>query len=507
MRYALISVFDKTGIENLAKGLIDLGIKIISTGGTAKLLKDNDIEVIDVKDITGFEERFCGRVKTLHPNIFSGILYRRDNKDDLKDIKEMDNVSIDIVINNLYPFEEKLRQTDDEDILTENIDIGGPSMIRAAAKNYKDVYIVTDIADYDKLLENLKQEKNDILYRKKLASKAFSYTAYYDSLISNYFQKALSDFLPENLTLSYKKKDELRYGENPHQRAAFYEKAFIEKNEIAEYKKLHGKELSFNNITDIYSAVRIIKEFSEATAVGIKHNNPCGIASGKSIEEAFDKAYKADTESIFGGIISLNRKLTKNIAERISSIFIEIVIAPSYEKEALEILMKKKNIRIIEMPSIMEFEIEEKHYRQVLNGLLIQESDKDLFTKELIYPTRRKPSEKELEDLLFAWKSCKNINSNAVVIAKDKMTLAIGQGEVKRYWAVEKSINRSVENTKNAVLASDGFFFADTIEALNKAGIKAVIEPGGSIKDNEVIELADKYNIAIVFTSTRHFKH
>ncbi|HHX70254.1 MAG: bifunctional phosphoribosylaminoimidazolecarboxamide formyltransferase/IMP cyclohydrolase [Miniphocaeibacter sp.] len=509
MKTALISVYKKEGIVDFVKGLTELGWNIVSTGGTYKHLLDNGIDVTDITDITNFPEILNGRVKTLHPKVYGGILYRRDVEEHVNTIEEQKINSIDMVVNTLYPFEETINDINStHEELIEKIDIGGPSMIRAAAKNYKDVIVVTSTLDYDFVLKELK-EKGDLTLDNKriLAGKAFGTTAQYDALISNYFNNQNKVDFPENITFTYRLKQNLRYGENPHQNAAFYEKIYEVPEEKGDIVQLHGKELSYNNLNDLYGAVKMVKEFEDPTAVAVKHNNPCGIASGENIYEAFKKAYEADEVSIFGGIISLNRKVDVETANLLSQIFLEIVVAPDYEEEAFNILSKKKNIRILQIKNLNTLELVKQETKDVLHGVLLQDRDNKLLKEQLDFVTNRKPTDEELEELLFAWKAVKYVNSNGVVISKDKQTLAIGQGEVRRHWAVEKAVNRSIKDLHGAVLASDGFFFGDTVEELNKAGVKAIIQPGGSVKDKEVIELANKYDIAVVFTGMRHFKH
>lgn len=510
MKRALISVYDKEGIEDLALLLKELDWEIISTGGTAKILRDIGIDVIEVEDITNFPEILDGRVKTLNPYIHGGLLYKRDNDKHVEIIEKMNIGPIDMVVNNLYPFEETVHKKDvSVEEIIENIDIGGPSMIRAAAKNYKFVATVVDPKDYSKIIEELKENnKISLNTREYLAAKVFNYTAYYDALIANYFNKLQEIRFPDKLTLPYKKEEDLRYGENPHQKAAFYKEPIQSIGSLSQSRKLHGKELSFNNINDANGALKALKEFNEPTVVAVKHSNPCGIGSGDTIEKAYIKAYESDTESIFGGIIAANREIDVNVAEMINNIFIEVVLAPSYTKEALDVLTRKKNIRIIEIEDIENNKYDELDIKKVLGGTLIQDRDNKLILDNIEVVSERVPDEEELEDLLFAWKVAKNINSNGIVIAKDRGTIGIGLGEVNRFWAVGNGIDRAGENIKNSVLASDGFFpFKDSIEVLGKAGIKAIIQPGGSIKDKEVIEEANKHNIAMVFTKIRHFKH
>lgn len=510
MKRALISVYDKNGIVDFALNLSKLGWEIISTGGTSKILKEAGIEVIDVDQITKFPEILDGRVKTLHPNIHGGLLYKRDNEEHVKTLKNLNIDSIDMVVNNLYPFEETVKRegVTHEEII-ENIDIGGPSMIRAAAKNYKYVTVVVDSSDYEMVLDELKiRGETTFETRQYLARKVFQYTAYYDSLISNYFNGLEHSSFPETITFSFKDKQELRYGENPHQKAAFYKEVGNLEGTIAGAIKLHGKELSFNNINDGNGALEILKEFDEPTIAAIKHANPCGIGSGKDLIEAYNKAYECDKISIFGGIIAANREVDEELAARINEIFVEIVMAPSFTKKALAILTSKKNIRILQIFNITKKDYPNFDIKKVLGGILIQERDTRLLGEELKVVTNRKPTDEEMEDLIFGWKAVKGAKSNSVLLAKDKGTIGIGMGEVNRVWAVEAAIQRAGEKAKGSVLASDGFFpFKDSVEALAKAGVTAIIQPGGSIRDEETIIESDKNNIAMVFTGMRHFKH
>ena len=510
MKRALISVYDKTNIVEFSLGLKNLGFEIISTGGTSRILKEAGIEVIDVDEVTNFPEILDGRVKTLNPYIHGGLLYRRDNPSHVKTIEEMKIHPIDIVVNNLYPFEETIKKpgVTQEEII-ENIDIGGPSMIRAAAKNYEFLTVIVDPADYSKVLDELKENgETNFATRQYLARKVFNYTAYYDTLISNYFNSIENVVFPDKLTLAYKNGKELRYGENPHQKAAFYEEVGKVEGTLAGAVQLHGKELSFNNINDANGALEALKEFDEPTVVGVKHTNPCGIGSGADLVEAYEKAYESDKISIFGGIIAANREIDERVAEKINEIFIEIVLAPSFTEKAIEILSQKKNIRILKIDNIIDKKYTELDVKKVVGGLLIQDRNSLLIGEDIEVVTDRKPTEKEMEDLLFGWKSAKNIKSNGVVLAKDKGTVGIGLGEVNRVWAVENAISRAGDKIEGSVLASDGFFpFKDSIELLAKAGIKAVIQPGGSLRDKEVIEEANKNGIAMIFTGIRHFKH
>ena len=510
MKRALISVYDKSGIIEFAKDLKDLGWEIISTGGTSKILKEANIDIKEIEEITNFPEILDGRVKTLNPNIHGGILYKRDNETHINTLKELNINSIDMVVNNLYPFEETLKRegVSHEEII-ENIDIGGPSMIRAAAKNYKDVIAIIDPKDYDLIINELKNNKDTSLEtRQYLAAKVFQYTAYYDSLISNYFNKLENIDFPNILNLSFKNKQELRDGENPHQKAAFYKERDNLEGTISGGIQLHGKELSFNNINDSNGALEILKEFEEPTIVAVKHANPCGIGSGENLLEAYEKAYESDKISIFGGIIAANREIDEKVAEKINEIFIEIVMAPDFTEEALNILKSKKNIRLIKIPNIMKKDYPFYDIKKVLGGILLQERDTKILDGELKVVTKRKPTEKEMLDLLFAWKAVKGVKSNSVLLAKNKGTIGIGMGETNRVWAVEKAIERAGDKAQGSVLASDGFFpFKDSVEALAKAGITAIIQPGGSIRDEESIIEADKNNMAMIFTGIRHFKH
>lgn len=510
MKRALISVYNKEGVVDFSRELINLGWEIISTGGTSKTLKAEGIDVLEVEEITKFPEILDGRVKTLNPYIHGGLLYKRDNDEHIKILEKMNIGAIDMVVNNLYPFEETIKNPHAtyEDII-ENIDIGGPSMIRAAAKNYKFVTVIVDPKDYEKVLDELKLSKEvGVKTREYLASKVFSYTAYYDALIANYFNGQVKNKFPEMVTLPLKKAQDLRYGENPHQSAAFYKKSYNINGTIASGNQIHGKELSYNNINDANGAIKIIKEFNEPTIVAVKHSNPCGIGSGEDLLEAYIKAYECDKESIFGGIIAANMEIDRDVAEKINEIFIEIVLAPFFTDEAVEILTRKKNIRLIQIDNIEKNDYEELDVKNVLGGLLMQDRDNKLLLEEMKIVSKKHPSNEEIRDLLFAWKAVKNINSNGVVIVKDNATIGLGLGEVNRFWAVENAINRGKDKVKGSVLASDGFFpFKDSVEILAKAGISAIIQPGGSIKDEEVIEEADKHGIAMIFTGIRHFKH
>lgn len=510
MKRVLISVFDKEGIIGFASGLEKLGWEIISTGGTSETLKEAGIKVLDVSEVTKFPEILDGRVKTLNPFIHGGLLYKRKDPIHEKTIEDMEICPIDMVVNNLYPFEETMNKLGvKEEEIIENIDIGGPSMIRAGAKNYEDVTVIIDPNDYELVLEQLKDNGETRLEtRRYLARKVFNYTSYYDTLISNYFNQMEGVQFPDQLTLAYRSKRDLRYGENPHQNAGFYLEAGKIEGTIAGAIQLHGKALSFNNFNDSNGALESLKEFKEPTVVAVKHSNPCGIGSGEDLLEAYEKAYASDKISIFGGIIAANREINEKVAMRINELFIEVVIAPDFTEKALEILTQKKNIRLLKIDNILDKEYLELDLKKVLGGILIQDKDSKLWNEELTVVTKKTPTEEEIKDLLFAWKACKNMKSNCVVIAKDNATIGIGLGEVNRIWAVENAIERGGERVDGSVLASDGFFpFKDSIERLAKAKVSAIIQPGGSLKDKEVIEEADKHGIAMIFTGMRHFKH
>ena len=510
MKRALISVFDKTNVVEFAKELSGMGWEIISTGGTSAKFKAEGIPVMDISELTQFPECFDGRVKTLHPNVEGGILAIRDNKMHQKQMSELGIDPIDIVVCNLYPFKQTiLNPKASHDEIIENIDIGGPTMLRAAAKNYKFVSVITDPEDYVKVIEELKQDGDTSLETKEyLAAKVFEHTAHYDALISGYFNKKLKIKSPKALTLTYEKKQDLRYGENPHQSAAFYSQIQETEGTLTAANKIHGKELSYNNIGDTDGALETLKEFEEPTIVAAKHANPCGIGSAKTISEAFQKAYDADPVSIFGGIVAANREIDKATAEIMSGIFLEVIVAPSFSSEALDVLTKKKNLRLLELPEILKSDYTAMKGRTVLGGLLVQDQDQKLIHNELKVVTKRQPSEKEMEDLLFAWKTVKHAKSNGIAIAKNKTTSGVGPGQVSRIWALENAIRQGGENINGSVMASDAFFpFSDCVEAAHKAGITAIIQPGGSIRDEDSIKAADEFGIAMLFTGMRHFKH
>jgi phosphoribosylaminoimidazolecarboxamide formyltransferase / IMP cyclohydrolase len=509
---ALISVSDKSGIVEFAQSLIQKDYEIISTGGTAKALVDAGIKVIGISEVTGYPECLDGRVKTLHPKIHGGLLAIRDNVEHMETLKNLDINTIDMVVVNLYPFRQTIQNENvslEEAI--ENIDIGGPSMLRAAAKNYKYVTVIIDPADYETVISEIELtgDTTDIT-RFKLAAKVFSLTASYDGLICSYLrEKAGLEQYPDTLTMTFEKQQDLRYGENPHQSAAYYRELLPAKGSMVNAVQLHGKELSYNNINDLYGALQTLAEFDEPAAVAVKHANPCGIGVGLSIYEAYTKAYKADEISIFGGIVALNRTVDQKTAEEINNIFIEIVIAPSYDKDALETLKGKKNIRILQLAELENIKKTQLEVKTINGGLLIQEEDrKDFAAEDLRVVTHRKPTDKEMNNLLFAWKTVKHVKSNAIVIAKNNMTLGIGPGQTNRIWAAQMSLERAGVEAKGAVLSSDAFFpFDDVVQEAAKAGITAIIQPGGSLRDQDSIDACNKHGIAMVFTGMRHFKH
>jgi len=513
IKRALISVSDKTGIVEFASELEKLGVEIISTGGTAKALANSGIAVINVSDITGFPECLDGRVKTLHPKIHGGLLAIRSNKEHMKQINELGIEPIDLVVINLYPFKQTiLKEGVELEEAIENIDIGGPTMIRAAAKNHQDVAVIVDPSDYGKVLEEIKangEVSKDTKF--KLAYKVFEHTSHYDTLIAKYLRERIGeDMFPETLSLTFEKVQDMRYGENPHQKAVFYKEVDKNKGCLTNARQLHGKELSYNNINDANGALELLKEFEEPTVIIVKHANPCGAASGAAIKEAYVNAYESDPVSAFGGIIAANRQIDAETANEISKVFYEIVIAPSYTAEALEILQKKKNIRILELDDISYRQPKGTYdMKRVAGGLLVQEYDSELLNDEdLKCVTEVKPTEEQMKDLIFAMKVVKHTKSNAIALAKNCATVGVGPGQTNRVTALRIAIDYGKDKTQGAVMASDAFFpFSDCVEEAHKAGIKAIIQPGGSIRDQESIDACNKYGIAMIFTGMRHFKH
>lgn len=508
---ALISVSDKTGVTDFARGLADQGIEIISTGGTKAVLEQAGIPTIAIDEVTDFPEMMDGRVKTLHPKIHGGLLGRRDLSAHVEAMETYGIQPIDFVCVNLYPFKETILKADvTQDQAIENIDIGGPSMLRSAAKNHQFVTVVVDPNDYDLVLSELSYAKETTLAtRQKLAAKVFRHTAAYDALIAGYLTEAVDEQEPESLTLTYDLKQVLRYGENSHQRAAFYQDALPISFSIASAKQLHGKELSYNNIKDADAAIRISREFDQPAVVAVKHMNPCGIGIGETINEAYQFAYAADPVSIFGGIIVLNREVDGQTAQQMHALFLEIIIAPSFSKEAFELLSSKKNLRLMTLDFSKKEQAVNDEKVSVLGGLLIQHQD---IIKEngqdWQVVTKRQPTSEERTALEFAWKTVKHVKSNAIVVANAHQTLGIGAGQMNRVGSVQIAIEQAGVMLDGAVLASDAFFpMGDSVEYAGKHGIKAIVQPGGSIKDQESIEMADKYGIAMVFTKIRHFRH
>ncbi|WP_312113506.1 bifunctional phosphoribosylaminoimidazolecarboxamide formyltransferase/IMP cyclohydrolase [Brevibacillus reuszeri] len=514
VKKALISVSDKTGLIPFARRLAAAGVEIISTGGTASLLKAEGVPVIGISEVTGFPEILDGRVKTLHPNIHSGLLAVRDNEAHQQQLKDLNIETIDLVVVNLYPFKETIAKSDVtyEDAI-ENIDIGGPTMLRSAAKNHAFVSVVVDAADYEKVAEEIEANGDTTLEtRRKLAAKVFRHTAAYDALISRYLSEQVGELLPESYTVTYEKAQDLRYGENPHQRAAFYREPLASSLSIGYAQQLHGKELSYNNINDADAALAIVREFDQPAVVAIKHSNPCGVGIGSDIRQAYQKAYEADSVSIFGGIVAANRPIDGETAMAMKEIFLEIIIAPDFTEEALAVLTEKKNLRLLRIPALSELgKKEDNRFRvaPVAGGALVQDFDyKQLEENEIQVVTDRKPTEEELAQLQFAWKVVKHVKSNAILLAKDDMTIGVGAGQMNRVGAAKIAIEQAGAAAVGSVLASDAFFpMGDTVEAAAQAGITAIIQPGGSIRDQESIDACNRAGIAMVFTGTRHFKH
>ncbi|WP_411348059.1 bifunctional phosphoribosylaminoimidazolecarboxamide formyltransferase/IMP cyclohydrolase [Paenibacillus sp. WLX2291] len=513
IKRALVSVSDKTGVVDFCRELSQLGVEIISTGGTKNLLADAGVPVIGISEVTGFPEILDGRVKTLHPAVHSGLLAIRDSEEHQQQMKKLELGYIDLVVVNLYPFQETVSKPDVayEDAI-ENIDIGGPTMLRSAAKNHAFVTVVVDAGDYATVLDEVRSEGDTTLdTRKQLAAKVFRHTAAYDSLISDYLAEVLETPFPERYTVTYEKIQDLRYGENPHQSAAFYRKPLASAGTLTTAEQLHGKELSYNNINDANAALQIVKEFTEPAVVAVKHMNPCGVGVGSTIAEAYNKAYNADPTSIFGGIVAANRVIDAETAQPLSEIFLEIVLAPDFTPEALEILTKKKNIRLLKMGEFSSSADRKPQQivTEVEGGMVVQESDVHSITEaDLNIVTKRAPSAEEMKQLLFGWKVVKHVKSNAIVLAADDMTIGVGAGQMNRVGAAKIAIEQAGDKAKGAILASDAFFpMGDTVEAAAQAGITAIIQPGGSVKDEESIKAANEHGIAMVFTSVRHFKH
>ena len=507
---ALVSVSDKCGVVDFCKDLRRLGWEIIATGGTQKLLEDSGVETIGISEVTGFPEICDGRVKTLHPKVHGGLLARRDDESHLKALKDNQIEFIDMVCVNLYPFRQTIAKPDVkmEDAI-ENIDIGGPSMLRSAAKNYRDVTVVCDPSDYARIIAEIEQGGNTtVATRLELSAKAYTHTAEYDMCIATYMRQQAQ--LNEKLFASFDLVQTLRYGENPHQSAKFYAAQERVPFSLANAKQLNGKEMSYNNIQDANAALNIVREFSEPFAVGLKHMNPCGAAIGKDIREAWEKAYEADKVSIFGGIVAVNRELTKEVAELMKPIFLEIIMAPSFSPEALEILCTKKNLRLLEV-DMTPTEVVQTQYVSVNGGLLVQQLDTQ--TKEIVADmcvTERKPSATELEDMNFGWRIVKHVKSNAIVAVKDGHTVGVGAGQMNRVGSAEIALKQAQAAgfTEGLVLASDGFFpFDDTVTLAEQYGVTALVQPGGSVRDEDSVKKANEFGMTMLVTGMRHFKH
>ena len=503
MKRALVSVSDKTNLVPFVSSLVELGYEIISTGGTKKALEAAGIKTIGISEVTDFPEIMDGRVKTLHPKVHGALLCVRDNPDHVRQIEELGIQYIDLVCVNLYPFKETVQKpgVSHEEII-ENIDIGGPSMLRSASKNYKFIPVLCDPSDYDAVVKELRENgETSLTTREYLAAKVFRHTASYDTMIASYLTERTGEKYPEKFTITFDKVQELRYGENPHQSAAFY-KGMNPQYSLANAKQLHGKELSYNNIQDGNAAIEILKDFEgQPAVVGLKHMNPCGVGIGKTIEEAWDKAYEADPVSIFGGIVAFNEPIHASVAEKLSKIFLEIIIAPAFDEDAFEILSKKKNIRLMQLDTSLEVNAKYK-VTNVNDGLLVQDIDDHKITAEdLRCVTNRKPTEEELEQLLFAWKVVKHVKSNAIVLVKDNMTIGVGAGQMNRVGAAKIAIEQAGEKAKGSIMSSDAFFpMPDTVEEAVKAGVTAIIQPGGSIKDQLSIDVCNEHGIAMVYT-------
>lgn len=492
MKKAIISVSNKSGVVKFAKSLTQLDYELYSTGGTKRVLEEENVAVKSVSELTHFPEIMDGRVKTLHPAVHGGILADRNKPEHLEQLSEQHIDLIDMVVVNLYPFQQTVANPDvTEDDAIENIDIGGPTMLRAAAKNFKHVTTIVHPSDYNEVIQRIKEDRLDESYRKSLMIKVFEHTNEYDHAIVSFFKGD---------------SQQLRYGENPQQSARFV-RTSNSKHTIAGAKQLHGKALSFNNIKDADSALSLVKKFNEPTAVAVKHMNPCGVGIGNDIETAFKNAYDADNQSIFGGIIALNRTVTKDLAETLHSIFLEVVIAPKFDKEALDILTQKKNIRLLEID--MTIDNREEEFVSVSGGYLVQDKDNyEVSKEEMKIVTDVEPTDAQLEAMLLGWKVIPSVKSNAIILSNNKQTVGIGAGQMNRVGAAKIALERAIEINDDVVMISDGFFpMDDTVELAAKHGIKAIIQPGGSIKDQDSIDMANKHGIAMVTTGMRHFKH
>lgn len=499
IKRALISVFNKTGILEFAKFLREKGVEIISTGGTFKYLRENGIEVVEVSEVTGSDEMLDGRVKTLHPIIHGGILAIRDNAEHMETLKRRNIGTIDMVVVNLYPFFEKVNENITFEEKVEFIDIGGPTMLRSSAKNFRDVVVISDVADYENVMNQI-EENNDVSFetRKYLAGKVFNLTSAYDAAISNFLLD--EEAYPEYLTISYKKYSDLRYGENPHQSAAYYVST-VNNGSMKNFEQLNGKELSYNNIKDMDVAWKVACEFSEPACCAVKHNTPCGVAVGSDVYDSYMKAYECDPVSIFGGIVALNKRVDAKTADKLKEIFLEIVIAPEFDEDALEILKSKKNLRVIKCS---QEPMDTKELVTVDGGILVQDTNRKLIDAIKVV-TDKAPTGEELKDMEFGMKVVKYVKSNAIVVVKDGKAVGIGGGQVNRIWAAAEALSRGKDGV---IMASDAFFpFSDVVEEAAKYGIKSIIQPGGSVNDELSINKCNELGISMVFTGIRHFKH
>ena len=507
MKRALVSVTNKEGVVEFCQGLEKLGFEIVSTGGTMKKLVEAGVKAIAIDDVTGFPEMLDGRVKTLHPLVHGGLLYLRDNPEHVATVEKHGIHSIDLVCVNLYEFEKALRAGKPMAEMIENIDIGGPSMIRSAAKNFRDVLIVTDPTDYTSVLEAIENKTDDYDFRLRLAYKAYSTTGAYDAMISRYFAGVVGEEFPDTLNISLKKVEHLRYGENSQQAANKYEDAFVQSS-LLDYDQLHGKEISFNNVNDLYGAVAVVREFGDQiVTAAIKHSTPCGVAIGETGYDSYMKAYEADPQSIFGGIVAVNYKVDAATATEMNKIFLEIVAAPDYDEDALEILKKKKNLRILKLTNLQARDA--KYDIKYLEGKVLVQQLNTKMIDEMKVVTEAQPTAAQISDMEFGMKVVKYVKSNAICIVKNGVTLAIGGGQTSRVWALENAIHNNQDKDFNgAVLACDAFFpFNDCVEVAANAGISAIVQPGGSVRDQDSIDLCNQKCIPMVFTGYRHFRH
>jgi phosphoribosylaminoimidazolecarboxamide formyltransferase/IMP cyclohydrolase len=510
-RRAIISVSDKTGVVDLARRLVSMGWEIVSTGGTASILAAEGVPVTAVSDVTGFPECLDGRVKTLHPVVHAGILARRDVPAHMEQIAKLGVTPVDLVVVNLYPFRQTVTRpgvTWEEAV--EQVDIGGPSLIRAAAKNHAAVTVIVDPVDYDRVLAEFERDGNTSeATRRELAARAFRHTAAYDAFIAQWFGGRLGVRFPEQLTLTWDRQEQLRYGENPHQAAALYADPVPATGSVTSAQQLNGKELSFNNISDADAALSCLSEFSSdiLTVVAVKHSIPCGVGTGLDLMSAWRKARDGDPVSIYGGVVAVNGAVDGLLAAEMAELFLEIILAPEYTGDALAILRRKKNLRVLRVTAAAPGQ-GELALRDIRGGLLVQNRDASLLEGEPRVVTRREPTADEQADLLLAWRVVKHVRSNAIVLARDGATIGVGGGQTSRIWALQNAIRQATTPPVGAVLASDGFFpFADSVQAAATVGIRAIIQPGGSIRDGESIAAADEAGIAMLFTSMRHFQH